>query len=85
MEAGSDTTSASILDFILAMIAHPDILKKAQQEVDSVCSGPPRYEDVKKNAYLNALMQEVCFSIAEGQNLGILTDIDVEMAACGPW
>ena len=59
MEAGSDTTSSSILDFILAMIAHPEILKQGQTEIDSVCQRPPRYADVKGNAYLRALMQEV--------------------------
>ncbi|KIW32629.1 uncharacterized protein PV07_04160 [Cladophialophora immunda] len=59
MEAGSDTTSSSILDFILAMISHPDILKKAQKEIDAISPrDPPTYEAVKDNAYLNALMQE---------------------------
>lgn len=78
MEAGSDTTSSSILDFILAMIAHPEILKKAQQEVDAVCSEPPRYEDVEENAYLNALMQEVCVSVAHwpgATTYGVLTNV----------
>ena len=71
MEAGSDTTSSSILDFILAMIAHPDILKKAQKEIDSICEGPPKYEDVKNNAYLNAILQEVCLPVSAYQSLSI--------------
>jgi cytochrome P450 len=59
MEAGSDTTSSSVLDFILAMIKHPAILKEAQRQIDALCDHPPTYEDVKKSPYIHALMQEV--------------------------
>jgi len=58
MEAGSDTTSSTVFVFILAMIKHPDIRKRAQQEIDSLCDGPPRYDQIKDSPYLHALMQE---------------------------
>ncbi len=37
MEAGSDTTSSTLHSFILAMITYPEILRKAQKELDEVC------------------------------------------------
>ncbi|KAL3454591.1 cytochrome P450 [Aspergillus insuetus] len=37
MEAGSDTTSSTLLSFLLAMLENPAALKQAQEEVDRVC------------------------------------------------
>ena len=61
MEAGSDTTSSALLSFILAMVNHPEALKKAQKEVDQICgeSRSPTFEDVPLCPYVNACMQEV--------------------------
>ena len=36
LEAGSDTTSGILIGFMLAMLVHPDVQRKAQQEVDRV-------------------------------------------------
>jgi cytochrome P450 len=61
MEAGSDTTSSTLLSFVLAMTQHPEVLRKAQEEVDRVCGSDrsPTFDDVRKLAYLNACMNEV--------------------------
>ncbi|KAG7087495.1 hypothetical protein E1B28_013456 [Marasmius oreades] len=36
---GADTTVSAVLSFILAMTLHPDIQKRAREEVDRVCAG----------------------------------------------
>jgi cytochrome P450 len=61
MEAGSDTTSSTLLSFILAMIANPQVLQKAQQELDHVCgaSKSPCSQDIHNLPYMRAIMTEV--------------------------
>lgn len=61
MEAGSDTTSATLHSFILAMIKYPHILKKAQKELDEICgnSHSPGAADVGQATYIQAIMTEV--------------------------
>ena len=61
MEAGSDTTASTLLSFLLAMIKNPKELKKAQQEVDSVCgpSRSPTADDISRLPFIKACMDEV--------------------------
>lgn len=61
MEAGSDTTSSTLLCFLMAMIQYPAVLKKAQEEVDKVCGfdHSPNFEDISKLDYVRACMNEV--------------------------
>ena len=61
MEAGSDTTSSTLLTFVLAMKNNPDVLTKAQEEVDRICGSgrSPTFNDIDKLTYLNACMNEV--------------------------
>ncbi len=63
MEAGSDTTSSTLLSFILAVIEYPQVLKKAQEEVDGLCgvARSPSSEDIDKLPFLRACMTEVNF------------------------
>jgi cytochrome P450 len=62
MYAGSiDTTVTSILHFILAMILHPEVLKKAQEEMDRVVLSEgrlPRFEDRENLPYLESILWE---------------------------
>ncbi|MCJ1299231.1 hypothetical protein MMC08_002023 [Hypocenomyce scalaris] len=60
MEAGSDTTSSTLLSFLLAVIQQPEILEKAQKEVDAVCGTErsPAPNDLDKLSYLRACMTE---------------------------
>ena len=60
MEGGSDTTSSLIIAFIHAMTKWPEVLKKAQQEVDSVVgeNRTPTWEDFAKLPYITACVKE---------------------------
>ncbi|KAF4546331.1 putative cytochrome P450 [Lasiodiplodia theobromae] len=60
MEAGSDTTASVLLTFILAMASHPEVLKKAQEELDSVCcpDRSPNWDDCKQLTYMPAIINE---------------------------
>lgn len=61
MEAGSDTTSSTLLMFVLAMTQNPEVLRKAQEEVDGICSSErsPTFDDIGQLEYLSACMNEV--------------------------
>ncbi|KAI0357867.1 cytochrome P450 [Trametes cingulata] len=57
---GSDTTSATILTFFLAMVCHPEVQKKAQAELDAVV-GPhrlPDFDDQDSLPYVAAIIKE---------------------------
>ncbi|KAF5250652.1 hypothetical protein FOXYS1_14866 [Fusarium oxysporum] len=57
---GADTTVSTISSFVLAMIAFPEVQKKAQAEIDSVTGGErlPTFEDQDRMPYINALCKE---------------------------
>ncbi|TFK27926.1 cytochrome P450 [Coprinopsis marcescibilis] len=60
-EAGSDTTVASVDSFILAMLIHPEIQKKARDEIDSVVGTDrlPELADERDLPYLCAAIKEL--------------------------
>lgn len=60
LEAGSDTVAASLLTFVLLMLAHPHALRKAQQEVDAVVGSGrmPGFEDEERLPYVVACIKE---------------------------
>ncbi|TFK36284.1 cytochrome P450 [Crucibulum laeve] len=57
---GADTTVSSINSFFLAMTLYPDVLKKAQAEIDSVIGSNrlPDFGDRDSLPYINALAKE---------------------------
>ena len=61
MEGGSDTTSSTLLSFLLAMLENPVVLKRAQEDVDRVCGleRSPTMEDLANLPYIDACMHEV--------------------------
>ncbi|CAH0035241.1 unnamed protein product [Clonostachys rhizophaga] len=61
MEGGSDTTASTLLSFLMAMMKHPEVLRKAQKEVDEICGlqRSPNFEDVGKLTYVRQCMTEV--------------------------
>lgn len=61
MEAGSDTTSSTVLSYLLGVIGNPTALAKAQEELDSICGTErsPNMDDLDKLPYLRACMNEV--------------------------
>ncbi|TFK91176.1 cytochrome P450 [Polyporus arcularius HHB13444] len=60
-DAGVGTTVISIEVFLLAMLHYPDVMRKAQAEIDKVVgfSRIPEYDDMESLPYVNALMKEV--------------------------
>ena len=60
LEAGSDTTTSSIVSFILCMLSHPHALQKARAEIDQVV-GPdrlPDFDDEERLPYFMACLKE---------------------------
>ena len=59
--------------FLLAMVLYPDVLKKAQEEIDSVVGRDrmPTFEDQSSLPYLDALLKET-FRWRVGVPLGII-------------
>lgn len=61
VEAGSETTSTTLNNFLLAMVLHPHAVTEAQKELDRVV-GPeriPTWEDERSLPYIRALVKEV--------------------------
>uniref|UniRef100_A0A0W0FRB2 Cytochrome p450 n=1 Tax=Moniliophthora roreri TaxID=221103 RepID=A0A0W0FRB2_MONRR len=59
--AGTDTTVVALNTFILAMVCHPEVQRRAQEEIDSVV-GPgrlPDFEDRENLPYIQAIVYEV--------------------------
>ncbi|KAJ6570526.1 cytochrome P450, partial [Mycena vulgaris] len=58
--AGSDTTFTTLHLFLLSMVLHPECMKKAQEEIDSIVglNRLPEYNDRPYLPYLEAVMQE---------------------------
>ncbi|KAI0770513.1 cytochrome P450 [Fomes fomentarius] len=57
---GVDSTHTSLCSFFVAMSLHPEVQKKAQEELDRVV-GPtrlPKYADRKNLPYVNAIVKE---------------------------
>lgn len=60
VEAGSETTSTTLNNFILGMILFPDAQKKAQEEIDRVIGSDrlPDFKDEMSLPYVRALVKE---------------------------
>ncbi|KAL0563744.1 hypothetical protein V5O48_018320 [Marasmius crinis-equi] len=58
--AGIETTGTTLIVFILAMLHFPQVMKKAQQELDSVVGQQrlPEYSDKPNLPYINAIVNE---------------------------
>ncbi|KAJ4481158.1 cytochrome P450 [Lentinula aciculospora] len=60
--AAEDTTLCILTTFILAMVLHPQVFKKAQNEMDNVIGMDrlPSFEDRSSLPYLECVLKEVC-------------------------
>ncbi|KAI9457948.1 cytochrome P450 [Lactarius psammicola] len=58
--AGGETTSTTIQWWLLAMIAYPEVQKRAQAELDEVVGSarPPTFADLPSLPYIRALVKE---------------------------
>ncbi|KAL4251560.1 cytochrome P450 family protein [Abortiporus biennis] len=70
--AGSSTTSAFALMFILAMVTNPQVMRKAQAQIDEVVGRDrtPCLKDKDELPYIRALLREV-FRWRSGSPLGV--------------
>ncbi|CAA7268859.1 unnamed protein product [Cyclocybe aegerita] len=59
-QAGADTTVATLGFCILSLLAHPALMKKAQEEIDSITDGMrlPDFSDEGSLPYISALIKE---------------------------
>ncbi|PVH78158.1 cytochrome P450 [Cadophora sp. DSE1049] len=59
-EAGAGTTSAALMSFLLAMIVHPDAMRKLQEEVDTFVEAGrlPTFENLSKLPRVRAVVKE---------------------------
>jgi len=69
---GSDTTLTVILMFVLKMVLHPEILRRIQDETDSVVgdSRLPDFDDRPSLTYLECVLREV-YRIQPAAPLGV--------------
>lgn len=59
LEAGSDTTSSILIGFVQAMLLHPAVQRKAQEELDRVCGDRlPTVEDAPNLPYIRGCVKE---------------------------
>lgn len=60
LEAGSDTTTSSIVTFILCMLSHPHALQRARAEIDQVVGLDrlPEFDDEERLPYFMACLKE---------------------------
>ncbi|KAG4271308.1 hypothetical protein FPRO04_11070 [Fusarium proliferatum] len=61
MNAGTDTSGATLLAFFAAMLLNPNVQKKAQEEIDNIIgdSRIPSFADKPNLPYISAIAQEV--------------------------
>lgn len=61
MEAGSDTTSSTLLSFLLGIMKNTEALRQAQEDVDRCCGEDrsPAPDDLGSLPYIEACMNEV--------------------------
>jgi cytochrome P450 len=59
-DAAVETTSSTLQVFILACLAHPDWIPKAQKELDTVVGGErlPDFKDMENLPYITAVIEE---------------------------
>ncbi|KAJ5482591.1 hypothetical protein N7475_001403 [Penicillium sp. IBT 31633x] len=59
LEAGSDTTAATLVGFVQAMVVFPEVQIKAQEEIDRVCGDRlPTMEDESNLQYIRGCVKE---------------------------
>ena len=58
-EAGTDTTANMLRAFVLCMVKHPEIQKKAQDEIETILQGDlPGLYDIERLPYIRAIVKE---------------------------
>lgn len=56
LEAGSDTTASALYTFVQAMVLYPEVQKRAQAQIVSVCGTRlPDMDDFDKLPYIRCI------------------------------
>ncbi|KAM0239281.1 hypothetical protein ACHAPO_003252 [Fusarium lateritium] len=74
--AGADTTWATCVIFVLNMVLHPEIQRKAQDELDAVI-GPgklPEFSDRSSLPYIEHIVQEIYRTVVYANSYAIAHD-----------
>lgn len=80
--AAADTTAATLLSLMCCFAAFPNVLKKAQEEVDLVAGGePPTGDMLGKLVYLKACVSEVIQGLRVFSTLFVLTRTGPSLAS----
>lgn len=81
--AASDTTRSAVSTFILAILIHPDVQCKAQQEIDSVVGSDrlPDFSDIPHLTYLTAAIKESLRSV-RSYYLSLTYNDQFQMESC---
>lgn len=59
VEAGSESTSTVINNWLLALLLYPKAMRDAQEEIDRVCGEKmPSFDDIDNMPYLQAMVKE---------------------------
>lgn len=60
LEAGSDTTAATLTGFVQAMVLYPDVQRRAQEELDRICGTHriPNMDDWDSMPYIRSCVKE---------------------------
>lgn len=60
-------TVATLMTFILFMVLHPEVAKKAQAEIDAVVGRDrlPDFEDRESLSYINCILKEILRYVIE--------------------
>ena len=82
LDAAVDTTWGASLILVLALAAYPEVLKRLQDEVDSLrgVEHPPRGEDLEKLPYLKACHLEVRSRLVRGVSTNSLMMTNIYQA-----
>ena len=61
MEAGSDTTAITVMNFLLAMVLNPRVMRRGQESIDRCVSDShlPIFQDLPHVPYVNQIVKEV--------------------------
>jgi hypothetical protein len=87
MEGGSETTSSYLQSLVLALVAYPEVQKKAHEEIDDVVGEHrmPILEDLEHMPYIRAVILEVCSPTTYSQILpSELLCLDTSISASNP-
>jgi len=63
IEGGIDTSTSMLQMLVMVLSCHPEVQRKAQEEIDhTIGDRIPRLDDIKNLSYIQAIIKEVVLS-----------------------